>query len=94
MLRYGPEGSSTGPGPSNQVVDKRKKLKTRKSTTIQKILEQCQNGFHGVGFNEVVLMLYNSVAIAEVYMNMDDMRFTHDGKIVTFMAEHGTAFRS
>ena len=39
---------------------------------IQKILEQCQKGSHGVGFNEVVLMLYNSVATAEVYMNMDD----------------------
>ena len=40
---------------------------------IQKILEQCQKGSHGVGFNEVVLMLYNSVATAEVYMNMDDI---------------------
>ncbi len=57
---------------------------------IQKILEQCQNGFHGVGFNEVVLMLYNSVATAEVYMNMDDIRFSDDGQIVTFMAENGT----
>jgi hypothetical protein len=33
---------------------------------IQKILEQCQKGFHGVGFNEAVLMLYNSVATVEV----------------------------
>ena len=57
---------------------------------IQKILEQCQNGSHGVGFNEVVLMLYNSVATAEVYMNMDDIRFTDDGNTVTFMAENGT----
>ena len=57
---------------------------------IQTILEQCQKGFKGVGFNEVVLMLYNSVATAEVYMNLDDIRFTDDGKIVTFMAENGT----
>jgi hypothetical protein len=57
---------------------------------IQKILEQCQKGSHGVGFNEVVLMLYNSVATAEVYMNMDDIRFTDDGNTVTFMAENGT----
>ena len=32
---------------------------------IQKILEQCQKGFHGVGFNEAVLMPYNSVAPVE-----------------------------
>ena len=57
---------------------------------IQTILEQCQKGFKGVGFNEVVLMLYNSVATAEVYMNLDDIRFTDDGKIVTFMADNGT----
>jgi len=57
---------------------------------IQKIMEECQNGFHGVGFNEVVLMLYNSVATAEVYMNMDDVRFSDDGGTVTFMAENGT----
>ena len=57
---------------------------------IQKILEQCQNGFHGVGFNEVVLMLYNSVATAEVYMNLDDIRFNDDASIVTFMADNGT----
>ena len=57
---------------------------------IQKILEQCQTGFNGVGFNEVVLMLDNSVATAEVYMNMDDIRFSDDASIVTFMAENGT----
>ena len=57
---------------------------------IQKILEQCQNGFHGVGFNEVVLMLYNAVATAEVYMNLDDIRFNDDASIVTFMADNGT----
>ena len=57
---------------------------------IQKILEQCQKGSHGVGFNEVVLMLYNSDATAEVYMNMDDIRFTDDSNTVTFMAKNGT----
>lgn len=57
---------------------------------IKEILNQCKNGLHGVGFNEVVLMLYNSVATAEVYMNMDDVRFSDDGKTVSFMAENGT----
>ncbi len=57
---------------------------------IKKILEHCQKGSQGVGFNEVVLMLYNSVATAEVSMNMDDVRFTDDGGTVTFMAENGT----
>lgn len=57
---------------------------------IKEILDQCKNGLHGVGFNEVVLMLYNSVATAEVYMNMDDVRFSDDGKTVSFMAENGT----
>jgi len=37
-----------------------------------------------------VLMLYNSVATAEVSMDMDDIRFTDDGDTVTFMAENGT----
>ena len=46
---------------------------------IKKILEHCQKGSNGVGFNEVVLMLYNSVATAEVSMDMDDVRFTDDG---------------
>ena len=57
---------------------------------IQKILEHCQKGSHGVGFNEVVLMLYNSVATAEVSMDMNDIRFTDDANTVTFMAENGT----
>ena len=57
---------------------------------IKKILEHCQKGSHGVGFNEVVLMLYNSVATAEVSMDMDDVRFSDDGDTVTFMAENGT----
>ena len=46
---------------------------------IKKILEHCQKGSNGVGFNDVVLMLYNSVATAEVSMDMDDVRFTDDG---------------
>ena len=57
---------------------------------IQKILEHCQKGAHGVGFNEVVLMLYNSAATAEVSMDLDDVRFSDDGETVTFMAENGT----
>ena len=57
---------------------------------IKKILEHCQKGSNGVGFNEVVLMLYNSVATAEVSMDMDDVRFTDDGGTVTFMSENGT----
>ena len=57
---------------------------------IREILEQCQNGLHGVGFNEVVLMLYNPVATAEVYMDMDDVRFSDDENTVTFMVDNGT----
>jgi len=57
---------------------------------IKEILEQCQNGLHGVGFNEVVLMLYNPVATAEVYMDMDDVRFSDDENTVTFMVDNGT----
>ena len=57
---------------------------------IKEILEQCQNGLHGVGFNEVVLMLYNPVATAEVYMDMDDVRFSDDQNTVTFMVDNGT----
>ena len=57
---------------------------------IKKILEHCQKGSNGGGFKEVVLMLYNSVATAEVSMDMDDVRFTDDGGSVTFMADNGT----
>jgi len=57
---------------------------------IQKILEQCQKGSHGVGFNDVVLMLYNLVVFVVVSMDMDDIRFTDDSSTVTFMAENGT----
>ena len=57
---------------------------------LRQLLEECQQGFHQVGFNEVVLMLSNTAATSEVYMEMDDLRFSEDGNIVTFMAEGGT----
>ena len=52
---------------------------------IREILEDCQPGFV-----EVVLMLANAGATAEVYTMFEDLRFTEDGNIVTFMAEGGT----
>ena len=52
---------------------------------IREILEDCQPGFA-----EVVLMLSNTSATAEVYTMLEDLRFTDDGKTVTFMAEGGT----
>ena len=52
---------------------------------LQQILEECQKGFA-----EVVLMLSNESASAEVYTTFDDLRFSEDGNIVTFMAEGGT----
>ena len=52
---------------------------------LREILEDCQPGFA-----EVVLMLGNSATTAEVYTMFDDLRFTPDGKIVTFLAEGGT----
>jgi hypothetical protein len=88
--QLGVKGPSNGYWQSRQALDRRKRLKNKKGTMIQKILEHCQKGSHGVGFNEVVLMLYNSVATAEVSMDMDDIRFTDDGSTVTFMAENGT----
>ncbi len=57
---------------------------------IRQILEDCQKGFAGVGFKEVVLMLSNTVTTAEVYTMLDDLRYTEKGDIVTFMAEGGT----
>ncbi len=57
---------------------------------LRQILEECQQGFHEVGFNEVVLMLSNTAATSEVYMMLDDLRFSEDGNIVTFMAQEGT----
>ncbi len=52
---------------------------------IRQILEECQQGF-----NEVVLMLSNEVATAEVYMTLSDLRFNEKGDIVTFMADGET----
>ena len=57
---------------------------------IREIIETCQKGVNGIGFNEVVLMLSNQVSTAEVYTNMDDIRFSDTGNIVTFMAEGGS----
>lgn len=57
---------------------------------LRQILDECHQGFHQVGFNEVVLMLSNTAATSEVYMMLDDLRFSEDGNIVTFMAEEGT----
>ena len=57
---------------------------------LRQILDECQQGFNQVGFNEVVLMLSNTAATSEVYMRLDDLRFSEPGDIVTFMAEGGT----
>ncbi len=52
---------------------------------IRQILEDCQQGF-----NEVVLMLSNTVTTAEVYTMFNDLRFSDNDNIVTFMDEGGT----
>ena len=52
---------------------------------LRRILDDCQPGFA-----EVVLMLSNFVTTAEVYTMFEDLRFTDDGKIVTFLAHGGT----
>ena len=52
---------------------------------IRQILEDCQQGF-----NEVVMMLSNTVTTAEVYTMFDDLRFSDNDNIVTFMDEGGT----
>ena len=57
---------------------------------LRQLLEECQQGTNGVGFNEVVLMLSNTVTTAEVYMMLNDLRFNEDGDIVTFMDQGGT----
>ena len=57
---------------------------------IRELLEECQKGTEGVGFNEVVIMISNTASTAEVYMMMDDVRFTEKGDIVTFMSGDGT----
>ncbi len=53
---------------------------------LRQLLEECEKG----GFAEVVLMLSNSAATAEVYTMFEDLRFTEDGETVTFMADGGT----
>ncbi len=57
---------------------------------IRQLLEECQKGTDGVGFNEVVLMVSNTASTAEVYMMLDDVRFTEKGDVVTFMIKDGT----
>ena len=57
---------------------------------IRQILEECQKGTDGIGFNEVVLMVSNTASTAEVYMMLDDARFTEKGDVVTFMGSDGT----
>ncbi|HEU0022594.1 MAG TPA: ChuX/HutX family heme-like substrate-binding protein [Dehalococcoidia bacterium] len=57
---------------------------------IRQMLEECQKGTDGVGFNEVVLMVSNTASSAEVYMTLDDVRFTEKGDVVTFMVQDGT----
>ncbi len=57
---------------------------------LRQILDECQQGFDQIGFNEVVLMLSNTAATSEIYMMLDDLRFSEPGDIVTFMAEGGT----
>ena len=57
---------------------------------LRQILDECQQGFNQIGFNEVVLMLSNTAATSEIYMMLDDLRFSEPGDIVTFMAEGGT----
>ena len=52
---------------------------------VRQILDDCQPGFA-----EVVLMLSNASATAEVYTMFEDLQFTDDGKIVTFLAADGT----
>ena len=52
---------------------------------IREILDACQPGFA-----EVVLMLANEGATAEVYTMFEDLRFSETDNIVTFMAEGGT----
>ena len=52
---------------------------------VRQILDDCQPGFA-----EVVIMLANASATAEVYTMFQDLEFTDDGKIVTFSASEGT----
>ena len=51
-------------------------LHIKETRMIREILEACQPGFA-----EVVLMLANNGATAEVYTMFEDLRFADDGKI-------------
>ena len=53
---------------------------------LRELLEECEQN----RFAEVVLMLANEATTAEVYTMFEDLRFSDDGGIVTFMAEGGT----
>jgi putative heme iron utilization protein len=53
--------------------------------TVRQILEDGQPGFA-----EVVLEVATTGSTSEVYTMYEDLRFTSDGKIVTFMAHGGT----
>ena len=60
---------------------------------VRQILEDGQKGINkaaGIGFNEVILMLSNTVTTAEVYLMFDDLRFSDKGDVVTFMDPNGT----
>jgi len=52
---------------------------------LRQILEDCQQGFA-----EVVLMLSNSVTSVEVFTILEDLRFSDNDNIVTFLADGGT----
>ena len=54
---------------------------------LRELLEDCEKSFA-----EVVILLANAGATAEVNTTFDDLRFTEDGKIVTVMEEGGTHF--
>ncbi len=57
----------------------------QENNMVRQILDDCQPGFA-----EVVIMLANASATAEVYTMFEGLEFTDDGKIVTFSAAEGT----
>jgi putative heme iron utilization protein len=52
---------------------------------LREMLQDCQKGFA-----EVVLMMANSITTAEIYTTFDDLRFSNNQEIVTFMGDGGT----
>ncbi|MBM3943205.1 MAG: hypothetical protein FJ316_09840 [SAR202 cluster bacterium] len=60
-------------------------MTTARVQKVRQILEDGQPGFA-----EVVLEVATAGSTAEVYTMFEDLRFTADGKIVTFMAYGGT----